>query len=221
MRRVLILRPEPGAGETLRRAKEQGLDAAAVPLFTVEPVAWEVPDPGSFDALLLTSANAVRHAGEGLKALRGLPAYAVGDATAEAAREAGFDIKGTGDAGVERLLGSIEADIKLLHLCGDDRKEAAEARQEVVPLVVYRATEVAAPDLSAAAGSVALVHSPRAARRLAQLVEEKAGVAIAAISAAAAEEVGQGWETVEIADQPRDEALLALAARLCKNPQGT
>jgi uroporphyrinogen-III synthase len=220
MRRVLILRPEPGAGETLRRAKEQGLDAAAVPLFTVEPVAWEVPDQGGFDALLLTSANAVRHAGEGLKALRGLPAYAVGEATAEAAREAGFDIKGTGDAGVERLLGSIEADIKLLHLCGDDRKQA-EARQEIVPLVVYRATEVAAPDLSAAAGSVALVHSPRAARRLAELVEQKAGVAVAAISAAAANEAGEGWETVEIADQPRDDALLALAARLCKNPPGT
>ena len=57
---------------------------------------------------LLTSANAVRCGGEQLHSLRGLKAYAVGEATAEAAREAGFDIAATGDAGVDRLLGSIE-----------------------------------------------------------------------------------------------------------------
>jgi uroporphyrinogen-III synthase len=35
------------------------------------------------------------------------------------------------------------------------------------------------------------------------------------ISAAAAQGVGSGWEAVETAAQPSDEALLALAARLC------
>jgi uroporphyrinogen-III synthase len=40
---------------------------------------------------------------------------------------------------------------------------------------------------------------------------------IAAISAAAAEAVGDGWNEVAIAERPTDEALLALAARLCNN----
>ena len=86
MKRVLVLRPEPGASATVKRAKERGLDALAIPLFEVRPVDWDVPDAGSFDGLLLTSANAVRHSGEQLKELRGLPVHAVGAATAAAAR---------------------------------------------------------------------------------------------------------------------------------------
>lgn len=216
MRRLLILRPEPGACETVRRATDMGLEAFAVPLFEIEPMAWQVPDAGSFDALLVTSANAVQQAGENLQALRGLPVYAVGAATAEAARAAGFDIKGHGAAGIERLLGSIEADVKLLHLCGEDRRDVSDARQAITPLAVYRAEAIASPDLGAAAGSVALLHSPRAARRFAELVNDKSAVAIVAISAAAAEQGGQGWERVEVAEAPRDDALLAVAARLCK-----
>jgi len=221
MRRVVVLRPEPGASETVRRASEQGLDAVAIPLFEIEPIAWEAPDAAGFDALLLTSANAVRHAGEGLKQLRGLPVYAVGEATAEAAREAGFDIKSSGDAGVERLLGSIEADLKLLHLCGEDRKQSGAARQEITPVVAYRAKAIASPDLSALPGSIALVHSPRAARRLAETADDKNRVTLVAISEAAAEAAGDGWQAIEVADNPRDEALLALASRLCNTSAAT
>jgi uroporphyrinogen-III synthase len=218
---LLVLRPEPAASETVRRARQQGLEAVSVPLFNVEAVAWQPPDPSSFDALLLTSANAVRCGGAALKELRGLPVYAVGEATAQAAREAGFDIKGKGGAGVDRLLGSIESDVRLLHLCGQDRKRPQDARQEIRPLVVYRAVEAAQPDLSMAAGSVALIHSPRAARRFAELVGDKASTVIAAISEAAAEQAGEGWEAVQVAPSPDDEALLALAARLCEKPAGT
>ena len=60
-----------------------------------------------------------------------------------------------------------------------------------------------------------LVHSPRAGERLAHLLTRRADTAIAAISAAAAAAAGSGWEQVAVADQPTDEALLALAARLC------
>jgi uroporphyrinogen-III synthase len=59
------------------------------------------------------------------------------------------------------------------------------------------------------------MHSRRAGRRFAELIEDRGSIAIAAISSAAAEAVGSGWETVESADQPTEEALLALAARLC------
>ena len=102
MTRVLVLRPEPGASATVERARQRGLDALAIPLFEIEPVSWKAPDAASFDGLLITSANAMRSAGEQLLELRGLPVYAVGPATADAAREAGFDVASSGDAGAER-----------------------------------------------------------------------------------------------------------------------
>lgn len=217
MRRLVVLRPEPGASATMAKARERGLEAVAIPLFVVESASWEAPEPASFDGLLLTSANALRHGGEGLDKLRGLPVYAVGAATAEAAREAGFDIAATGDAGVERLLGSIEPDVKLMHLCGADRHEPT-GPQEITAIPVYRATAIAAPDLSGLDGAVALIHSPRAGQRLAELVEERGSIAIASMSEAAAEAAGAGWQSVDAADEPTDDALLALAARLCNKP---
>jgi len=218
MRPVLVLRPEPGASATVERARELGLNAIAVPLFEIEPVAWQIPDAAGFDGLLLTSANAVRYAGDRLQELRGLPIYAVGEATAKAARGAGLDVAATGDDGVDRLLGSIEANLNLLHLCGEGRREPAEARQKIVPVPVYSAKAVEAPNLRIANGAVALIHSPRAGRRFAELVRERGSVSIAAISSAAAEAVGNGWQAVETADRPTDDALLALATRLCNIP---
>ena len=212
MSRVLVLRPEPGARATVERARRRGLDAVAIPLFEIEPVPSKAPDIAGFDGLLLTSANAVRFTSQ---ELRGLPVYAVGEATAEAAREAGFDIAATGDAGVEKLLDSIECDVKLVHLCGEDRRNVANARQKITPVVVYRAIPLDAPKLPPS--DVALIHSPRAGRRFAELVADRSAVAIAAISAAAAEAVGSGWKAIEIAGTPTDEALLALAERLCNN----
>jgi len=215
--RIVVLRPEPGATATVESARARGLDAIAIPLFEVDAVAWQTPETASFDGLLLTSANAVRFGGDGLKDLRGLKAYAVGEATAEAARDAGFDIASTSDAGVDRLLRSIEPDLKLLHLCGADRREPKDAKQQITPMTVYRAKPLA-PDLVPVEKSVALIHSPRAGRRLAELVRNRSTISIAAISDAAAEAVGQGWRTVVTADRPNNDALLALAATLCDKP---
>ena len=219
MRRVLVLRPEPGAAATLTRARERGLAAVAIPLFEIEPLAWQAPEASGFDGLLLTSANAVRHGGEALASLRGLKVYAVGEATAHAAREAGFDIGATGDDGIDRLLGSIEPDLRLLYLCGRDRRDTAAATQRISAIPVYHANAIDNPDFSGATGSVALIHSPRAAERFAELVRDRAMILIAAISRAAADAAGTGWQAVEVAETPTDDALLALAARLCNNPQ--
>jgi uroporphyrinogen-III synthase len=215
---ILVLRPEPGASETVRRLRDSGLEAISVPLFVVQPLEWELPDPARFDALLLTSANAVRHGGEQLVKLRGLPVHAVGEATAKAAREAGFDISSSGDAGVDRLLGSIDQELRLLHLCGTDRREPAGARQQITAVAVYQATPVGQPDLGSARGSVALIHSPRAGTRFGELIgaSDRPTIAVAAISDAAAQAVGDGWKACEAAAQPNEEALLALAARLCQ-----
>jgi uroporphyrinogen-III synthase len=221
MRRLAVLRPEPGASATVERARAMGLDAFALPLFTVEPLSWEVPDPGRFDALLLTSANAVRQGGGGLAKLRGLRVHAVGEATAAAAREAGFEIAGAGTSGVEQLLDTIPRDFRLLHLCGEHR--IAPATDRVVTAVpVYRSAERPPPGgLRRIEGQAVAVHSPRAGDRLDELAEQagidRTTVRIAAISAAAATAAGAGWDRCEAAPQPDEAALLALAARLCDN----
>lgn len=217
MRRLLVLRPEPGASATARRVRELGLEAITIPLFKIGPVAWETPQASAFDGLLLTSAQAVRLGGEQLDCLLGLKVYAVGEATADAARIAGFEVATTGKAGVEELLDEIGTKVRLLHLCGEDRKEPAGAAQSIKQVVVYRSTAIEAPDLRGISGSVALIHSPRAGMRFAELVEDRASIALAAISSAAAKAAGSGWESAQSAPKPSDDALLALAVRLCNN----
>jgi uroporphyrinogen-III synthase len=221
MKRVLVLRPEPGASATAKRARHLGLHPVVLPLFEVEPVAWQLPDLGDFDGLLLTSANAMRHGGDKLELLHGLPVYSVGAATADAARSVGFDVTVTGDSDLEHLLGSIPPELKLLHLAGEHRTPAPHARQRITSLTVYRSVARDGADLGAVQDSVALIHSPRAGRRLAELMERQgvdtSRVAIAAISRNAASAAGLGWAAVETAAAPNDEALLALAASLCNN----
>jgi|SRR5947209_11204405 len=221
MRRVAVLRPEPGATATLERARQRGLDAFALPLFEIEAVPWNVANPDEFDALLLTSANAVRFGGKELAQLLELPVHAVGEATADAAREAGFGVTSIGDRGVDALLGSLDPKLKLLHLCGEHRNAPANARQEIVPLVVYRSIEMSTSDVRSTRNTVALIHSTRAGRRFAELASDRGSVAIAAISPAAAKSVGNGWEIVQAAESPDDDALLALAERLCNKHQRT
>jgi uroporphyrinogen-III synthase len=218
MRRVLVLRPEPGASVTVQRARELGLDAFSIPLFEIEPVPWSPPDTREFDGLLLTSANTVRHAGEEIKALTGLPVYAVGAATAEAARDAGFDIALAGPGGVDRLLELVPPGLRLLHLCGQYRRMPSDPSHEITPVVVQAAKPIDRPDLSAASDVVAMIHSPRAGARFGELIAERRSILIAAISETAATAVGSGWAAVEVAKYLNDFGLLALAARLCDKP---
>lgn len=218
MTRLLVLRPEPGASASVERARKRGFEVVAVPLFKVEPVIWNAPPAECFDALLLTSANAIRHGGEQLRGLRGLKVYSIGMQTAKEAQDAGFTVAATGEAGVDRLLASIGSELKLLHLCGADRRQPTRTEHKITELVVYRSKPIAAPELSAARGAIVLIHSPRAGQRLAELVKDRATISIAAISEIAARAAGDGWRIVEAAERPTDEGLLALAARLCNKP---
>lgn len=210
MRKLVIVRPQPGAGQSAARAAELGLDARLLPLFAVEPIEWEVPDPLRFDALVATSANAFRHGGEKLSRLRGLPVHAVGQVTAAAARQAGFTVAAVGDGGREQI---PLPDGRLLHLAGTDHLPIAG---EVETIAVYASRALAPPGPDAFSDAVVAIHSPRAGRRLAELVAERSRTAIAAISANAADACGEGWERVGIAEHPNEGALLALAAELCQ-----
>ena len=213
MSHVVILRPEPGASATLARATAAGIDAAAIPLFELAPVGWVAPNAEAYDALLLTSANAVRHGGEQLAGLRALPTYCVGDATAVAARDAGFAVAGTGAGDAAALMERVPHGLRLLHLAGRDHRALAG----VTAIIVYDSAVIdPPPSLEALTGGVAMVHSPRAGARLAELVEARGDIGIAAISEAAAAACGGGWREVAAIAAPGDGALLALAAALCQ-----
>jgi uroporphyrinogen-III synthase len=213
MRPLVILRPEPGASRTAAKAQALGLDVRLAPLFTIVPVPWTAPDPAEFDALVLTSANAVRHGGEELDKLRGLPVHAVGQATAALARAAGFRIASVGDGGSGQMM--LPAGQRLLHLAGRDHVGAGAMRV----IAVYEARAVdSPPGIEQLRDCVVAVHSPRAGRRLAELVTERGRIAIAAISPAAAQACRTGWHQLRAADAPNDAVLLALAARLCETP---
>lgn len=220
MRPLVIVRPEPGASATAAAAERAGLVPLVMPLFQIEPVEWRMPDTSSLDGLLLTSANAVRFGGEGLGRLRDLPAYCVGESTAATARDAGFSIAATGEGGIDALLELIPGDLRLLHLCGTDRRRPNAPKQTISAVPVYRAAELTPPgSLSQLAGAVVAVHSPRSAARLA-VVADEAGlacetIAIVAISGEAAAAAGDGWQSVSAATEPTDSALLALASSLC------
>jgi uroporphyrinogen-III synthase len=210
---VLILRPEPGNGATAARARAIGLVPVQRPLFAVGPLPWSAPDPAEFDGLLLTSANALRHGGAELARLRTLDVFAVGEATAEAARGAGFRVAMTGAGGVDALLAALPGQRRLLHLTGVDHRRA-HSRHLVMAQAVYLAAPLA-PDIPTGE-VVALVHSPRAGARFADRVRDRSAIAIAAISAAAARACGAGWGSLNWVDLPSDSDLLALGARLCQ-----
>ena len=218
IRPLLILRPEPGASATATAARDMGLKAIVTPLFAIETVAWALPEPRP-EAVMFTSANAVRHGGIALEALTGLPAYAVGAATAEVARRAGFTRIVTGDGDAEAILELARLDgiRSLLHLAGREHREVVPGDIRIDRRIVYAAEAVETlPDPARAVlpDAVALLHSSRAASLFASLVDP-AGIAIAAISSATLAAAGPGWRIAEAADRPTDTSLLAVAAKLC------
>lgn len=213
MSKVVILRPEPGASATLARAEASGIEAVAIPLFEVTPVEWIAPNAADYDALLLTSANAVRHAGIQLSSLSTLPAYCVGAATAAAAEAAGLAIAATGKGNAAELARHLPEDLRTLHLTARDHRTIPG----VTEIAVYASAAVEPPpSLDALTGGVAMVHSPRAGKRLAELVADRRDISIAAFSPAAAAACGEGWRRVETIPAPADGALLELAASLCQ-----
>lgn len=212
MKRALaVLRPEPGNAATAARIEALGLRALRLPLFAVRPVAW-APPAGNYDALLLTSANAVRHAGAGLATVRHLPVRAVGAATAAAARAAGLTVAATGTSDAAAIAAGGG---RLLHLAGRDRV----ALPGVDAVTVYAAEPVEV-DAGVLPATVALLHSARAAARLAELVapDLRETMRVAALSPAVAAASGGGWARILSAEAPTDSALVALAAGLAAEP---
>lgn len=226
-RPLLILRPEPGATMTAKSALDQGWRPIVAPIFRIEPLAWEPPPAADYDALFVTSANAVRQAGKALTRYRDMPVYAVGAATARALKSAGFtQIRtGRGDAAMMMLTAAEEGVTSALHLAGEDHRDSKHPDIRLDRRLVYRSAAAGRlsdkAELALRSGeAVVLLHSGRAGERFAQLIDDatipRASVSIAALAPAVAEAAGNGWAATIAADRPDDAALLAAAARLCQ-----
>jgi uroporphyrinogen-III synthase len=211
--KLLVLRPEPGASETAARARRMGLEPVVAPLFAIRALAGAPVEAGRFDAVLLTSANGARHAP---RFLLGLTCFAVGERTAAAAREAGFgDVRtGPSDGAAAAAMMAAAGVKRAVHVCGRDRRPVEAAAVAIEPWPAYAAEPLPGPAPEGPA--VAMIHSVRAAERFARLAAGKGSIRVAAISAAAAEAAGEGWAAKAVAAAPRDQALLELAAKLCK-----
>lgn len=212
--KLLILRPQPGGSETAARALAMGLEAVLAPLFATTGIAGPPVDSRRYDAVLLTSANGARYAPPGAA---GLPCFAVGESTAAAARAAGFGDVRTGpcDGAAAAAMMAAAGARRALHLCGREHHAVEAPAVEIERRVVYAAEPVAHERFEGPA--VAMIHSARSGARFAELAGDRAAIAVAAISPAAAAAVGEGWAAKAVAAAPRDQALLELAAQLCNH----
>lgn len=136
--RLLVTRPEPGASRTAEALARLGHDVVKSPLFTFRLLADQPLPNGPFQAVLVTSANAITalaaHPERDL--LKEVPLYSVGDATAVQARRAGFvNVHSAGGDAIDLIRLVAEScrptDGPLLYIAGEDR--AAELDDRLAP----------------------------------------------------------------------------------------
>lgn len=224
---LIALRPEPGLAATLEKARGLGLAVTGCALSAIRPVAWDCPDPAAYDGLLIGSANAILHGGEGLAHLTDKPIYAVGEATAAAARAAGFTVAMVGSGGLQGVLDGIAGPMHLLRIAGEERivlvpppgvtfDEVIAYRSVTLPL------DPALPVL-AAGETLVLLHSAATARHFAEECDRlgivRARVTLAALGPRIAAAAGEGWAAVHTAATPDEASLMQLAFDLCAKPR--
>ncbi len=223
MSTILAIRPEPGLSSTLKLASELGLAVLGHSLFEIRALAWEGPDQAEIDALLIGSANAILHGGEGLADYLTKPVYAVGESTAQAAREAGFTVARVGSGGLQSVLDDLVKPLKLLRIAGAEHVALVPPQGTTIETVIaYESVPLKLdPDLLAPTDDHVLVmlHSAAAARHFAQecrrLGLKRGAITLAVLGPRIAEAAGAGWKTIHIAPQPSDGALLEMIRQLC------
>ena len=224
MSRVIVIRPEPGCGASVTAAREAGLEAVGFPLQEVVPVEWLPPDPDAFDAILAGSANVFRHGGTALQKFSHMLVHAVGQATAQAARAAGFTVERVGEGGLQRLLDSHAGDAtRFLRLAGSDHIDLVAPRGvAITTCITYETVRLPMPQALAEmlkTPAVVLLHSAISAQHFAaecdRLGVHRGAIVLAALGPRIARAAGNGWRSVHNAKAPNDTALLAMVGDMC------
>ncbi len=228
---VLVTRPKADAGSLIAALQQRGATVLAQPMLRIDMQDAAPPDLAGVQALLFTSANGVR-AFAHVSTDRSLPVFAVGDATAAVAREAGFTNVASAGGAVDDLaaLAAARGDPAagaLLHVAGStvagDLAGLLEAAGFTVRrTVLYSATPAEALDpavrdaLAADAIHAAMFFSARSAAtfasvtRAAGLADFCARVHIVALSRAVFEAAETlPWGGVTVAAAPTQAAMLA------------
>lgn len=233
--RLLVTRPAEDARALVATLAGMGHEAAAAALIDIRFLS-DAKIPGmSYRAVLVTSANGARALGARpeMARLARLPVFAVGEASARAARDAGFGHVESADGDVAALADLVSGRLQpggdaLLHAAGSvsagDLKGALEARGfRVERVTLYEAVpptrlpEVAVAALRSGRLDGILFHSPRTARTFAHLVRDErvegslATVTAYCLSRAVADALaGLAFAAVRVAPAPHQAALLEL-----------
>jgi len=128
--RVLVTRPQADAERTARELAARGHEAVLAPVLRIARTE-AVPPPGPFEAMLLTSANAVPALASLDPALAAAPVFAVGERTASAAAAAGFrdvrSAKGDASSLADLIARTMRPEARLLQIAGVNRKSDLES----------------------------------------------------------------------------------------------
>ena len=196
---VLVTRPEPDNEATAGALRARGFAALLAPLLHFQPLPFRADPAVRYRGVIVTSANALRAIAQHpwREQLCGLPLFAVGERSAEAARASGFTrvtAAGGDVAALRRLIGKHagrDRGAPLLYLAAADPSsdlgaELAKEQVAVATLTVYRM--VMADELPADARAAftqqtieAVLHySRRTAQAFAAAVRQ-AGLEVAAL----------------------------------------
>ncbi len=237
--RVLVTRARDQAAATARRLRELGHEAVLAPVLEIMPSGEPAPE-GRFDAVIVTSANAVPALAAERARFDAVPILAVGVRTGDAAGKSGFGrvVQAGGDSLdltnlVRRL---FPAGASLLHAAGRERK-AEPARSlrtagyAVASWECYRASPVAALSQEAMealrSGRIGAVlhYSRRSAEHFAGLARQAglddalSGTLHLCLSPDVAEGLdGLAGLTLRIASRPDEASLLALLLETTQKP---
>lgn len=218
IRRVWITRAQPGAARTAARLTALGFTPVVAPLLAIRPLPDALdaaPDFAAVAALAFTSPNGVAAFAALTPALRDRPVFAVGDATAEAAREAGFVDARSAAGDIHALAALIKAAPRDGLILAPGAREPAGDLPALLPdhsilrLPVYAAEETGI--VPPAAFDAVLLHSPRAARALAAVLTSEMArnrLAVCISEAAAAPLQPLGLAEIRLADAPDENSVL-------------
>lgn len=239
---LLLTRPLDDSRKLGADLADRGFAVSIEPMLQVEWLDGPVPDLGGVQALLFTSVNGVRaylHRGGPTNR----PVFSVGDATARAAMDAGFQTVESASGDVHALAALVKDRVRtengtLLHVAADTLAGDLAGMLTGAGYVVRRETmyaTVASPALSDSTVwqlrtgliDAVLFFSPRTAKSFVRLMEQAVltdcshRVVALCLSAAVADAACTSsaskevhWKEVRIATRPDQESLLGLLPRL-------